>query len=76
MTKKNYKQQINQDLFRCNLINDKYDLEVEQLKEIIEESRTLFNTSITILTIEITLITGLVIQNLERICSINYYLTY
>ena len=76
MVKDKKEQQINQDLFRYNLIKDKYNLELEQLKNTNNASRTLFNTSIAILTIEITLITGLIIQNLDKIQQINYYIKY
>lgn len=46
--------QINQDMFRYNLVKDRYNIELEQLKDIDNASRMLYNTSIAVLTIEIT----------------------
>lgn len=68
--------QINQDMFRYNLVKDRYNIELEQLKDIDNASRMLYNTSIAVLTIEITLLSGFIIQNMQKIREINPSLTY
>lgn len=63
-------------MFRYNEIKETYELYLEQLKETTKESRKMFNTSITILPIEITLLSGLIFQNYNKIQRINPYLNY